>query len=142
MRILLISILTLLCSSAFADFSGYWTGAGTLKDPDAKSRSCSEVSYKVRESKLTLMLEYGYVKCDDFEYTYQLKVFDIYCNHLVFNGQTVGTLSGSEADLEYVDHGTRVAIQFALTAVGAHYTESWFDAHDKELWGLSADLHK
>jgi hypothetical protein len=133
--------LLLASSSAFADLTGYWTGQGTLTDPHANLIACKEISYKIRQSRRTIALKFGYVACGNHEYNYRPVIFRIHGNHMVANGKAVGTFENGEVHLDYIaQNGMRIVVESRNTGDVVTYREAWFDYYGKQTWLLEGTL--
>ena len=93
-QVVLLFALALICSlPAFAaDFSGHWTGKGSLVSrPDGQTLAC-DFDFTIAHTPATLTVGGGYT-CQGFGYNVSTTTFDLRGGSIFMNGQHIGSIN-------------------------------------------------
>lgn len=137
------TVICLLSLSAFADFNGSWSGDGVFTDGTKTQIPCSDITFEVEQSNLTLTMKYGYLACGDFSQTLVPTIFAIHSGHLVLNGATVGTIQGDSVHLDYITpQDLRLVLDATIVSEKMTLQGALTDFHHNQVGAIYGSLLK
>lgn len=134
MKILISFLFSISC---LASFTGKWSGEGYYQTPRYVGK-CSEVfmQFELTKDKFSI-IDGGYI-CGELQASYPPSSFKIVDGELLYFGESVGTISEDEINLNY-DNGI-YHLRLVKENGQVRFQESWDDGQDHLFISSKLDL--
>ena len=95
MKLIGVFLALLLTSTAFANFTGHWTGVGSAQDSAGWSSSCNVMSFKLSHTSYYLEIISGKYNCGGFRSEMNSTRAEIVGEELWYAGNKIGSITAN-----------------------------------------------
>ncbi len=144
MKFAFLALVTLLSSTAMADFSGNWQGSGMEKSADGSQLKCPQMKLSLTHTANAFIINSGHFDCGDFTMDFSPYSIEIRGGQLFNNGVLIGTIDQNKFHALLDDPQSKMKVTYDGQIISGllDFKEAVYDAAGKLYFSVDGSFSR